>query len=329
MGVQLMNNKNILTDKLGEIDSKFLDEYHDRRSRRGVRRKNVMKYCSIAASVMLVITISIATMLPMFRNTPTGNPADTSTGVIDNQESNKDNADSNKDNHVKDNNKPDDSDYTVIYAKDNDYSLGDIVESEDVYYPQELGEIVFYGDFSIADTDAEDNLLYAVRLSGMNYSWYDCTSSEQWKELYEYEGECAQKEQEHSEKIHNFDAADAEHCTECAYLREQLIKAMNARDEFEMEYHNQTHLRINENVLKLAESQGYEAKVVTLIPKTESGDSVELNTDYAVILHLTLEQLKSFEPSPELSLAFELIPQWMDTDEEVIYVDTSFYFRNE
>ena len=324
-----MNNKNILTDKLGEIDSKFLDEYHDRRSRRALRRKNVMKYCSIAASVMLVITISIATMFPMFRNTPTGNPVDTSTGVIDNQDSNKDNADSNKDNPVKDNNKPDYSDYTVIYAKDEGYSLGDKVEAEDVYYPQELGEIVYYGDFSCNDTDTDDNILYAVRLSGMNYSWYDCTSSEQWKELYEYEGECAQKEQEHSEKIHNFDAADAEHCTECAYLREQLIKAMNARDEFEMEFHNQTHLRINENVLKLAESQGYEAKVVTLIPKTESGDSVELNTDYAVILHLTLEQLKSFEPSPELSLAFELIPQWMDTDEEVIYVDTSFYFRNE
>ena len=152
---------------------------------------------------------------------------------------------------------------------------------------------------------------------------------EQWKELYKYEGECAQKENEHLEKIHNFDYADAEHCTECAYLRKQLLEAMNARDEFEMEFHNQTHLRINENVLKLAESQGYEAKVVTLIPKTESGDSVELNTDYAVILHLTLEQLKSFEPSPELSLVFELIPQWMDTDDEVIYVDTSFYFRNE
>ena len=71
-----------------------------------------MKYCSIAASVMLVITISIATMLPMFRNTPIGNPVDTSTGVIDNQDSNKDNADSNNDNPVKDNNKPDYSNYS-------------------------------------------------------------------------------------------------------------------------------------------------------------------------------------------------------------------------
>lgn len=324
-----MNNKNILTDKLGEIDSKFLDEYHDRRSRRALRRKNVMKYCSIAASAVIVITISLAAMLPMLRNIPTGNPVDTSTGVIDNQDSNKDNADSNKDNPVKDNNKPNYSDYTVIYAKDNDYILGDIVESEDVYYPQELGEIVYYGDFSCNDTDTDDNILYAVRLSGMNYSWYDYESSEQWKELYAYEGECGQKEYEHLEKIHNFDYADAEFCTECAYLRKQLLEAMNARGEFEMEFHNQTHLKINEKVLKLAESQGYEAKVVTLIPKTESGDLVEANTDHAVILHLTLEQLKSFESSPELSLVFELIPKWMDTDEEVIYVDTHFYFRNE
>ena len=324
-----MDNKNILTDKLGEIDSRFLDEYHDRRSRREVRRKNVMKYCSIAASVVIVITISLATMLPMFRNIPTGNPVDTSNGVIDNQDSNKDNADSNKDNPVKDNNKPNYSDYTVIYAKDNDYILGDIVESEDVYYPQELGEIVFYGDYSIADTGTEDNLLYAVRLSGMNYSWYDCTSSEQWKELCEYEGECAQKKYDHLEKIHNFDYADAEFCTECAYLREQLTEAMAAKDEFEMEFHSKTHLKITEKVMELAESQGYEAKVVTLIPKTESGDLVEANTDHAVILHLTLEQLKSFESSPELSLVFELIPKWMDTDEEVIFVDTHFYFRNE
>lgn len=324
-----MNNKNILTDKLGEIDSKFLDEYHDRRNCRALRRKNVMKYCSIAASMMLVITISIATMLPMFRNTPAGNHVDTSTGVIDNTDNN-DNANSNTDNPINDNNKPDYSDYTVIYAKDEGYRLGDIVESEDVYYPQELGEIVYYGDFSGTDTDVEDNLLYAVRLSGMNYSWYnDYESSEQWKELWEYEGECAQNEHEHLEKIHNFDYADAEFCTECAYLREQLIEAMNARDEFVMEFHNQTHLKINETVLKLAESQGYEAKVVTLIPKTESEDFVEANTDHAVILHLTFEQLMSFESSPELSLVFELIPQWMDTDEEVIYVDTNFYFRNE
>ena len=323
-------NNNILTDKLGEIDSKFLDEYHDRRNRRRVRRKNVMKYCSIAASVMIVITISLMAMLPAFRNTPTGNPVDTSNGVIDNGDSNKDNVDSNKDNPTNDNNKPDYSDYMVIYAKDKDYSLGDIVESEDVYYPQELGEIVYYGDFSGTDTDSNNNLLYAVRLSGMNYSWYDdYSSSEQWKELYEYEEECGKKDYEHLEKIHNFDYADAEHCTECAYLREQLIEAMNARDEFEMEFHKQMHLKINEKILKLAESQGYEAKVVTLIPKTESEDFVEVNTDYAVILHLTFEQLMSFESSPELSLVFELIPQWMDTDEEVIYVDTNFWIRRE
>ncbi|MBO5281347.1 MAG: hypothetical protein J6B55_09110, partial [Clostridia bacterium] len=104
-----------------------------------------MKYCSIAASVVIVITISLATMLPMFRNTPTGNPVDTSTGVIDNQDSNKDNADSNKDNPVKDNNKPDYSNYTVIYADEKDYNLGDKVEAEDVYTPPEPGKVWFSG----------------------------------------------------------------------------------------------------------------------------------------------------------------------------------------
>ncbi len=78
-----MNNKFSLTDKLTEIDGKFLDECYERRSRRAIRRKNIVKYSSLAASVVIVITISLVATLPMFRNTPAVDPVDTSSGVVE------------------------------------------------------------------------------------------------------------------------------------------------------------------------------------------------------------------------------------------------------
>lgn len=76
-----MKKKNMLIDKLNEIDEKFLDELHDRRNRRFTKRKNMMRYCSIAASLVIVVAISVAAILPMSRNTPTNIPSETKDSV--------------------------------------------------------------------------------------------------------------------------------------------------------------------------------------------------------------------------------------------------------
>ena len=81
-----MNNRFLLSDELGEIDSKFLDEYYENRRRRAVRRNSIVKYAGIVASVAVVITLSLILMLPMFRPSPTSNPADTLNATLDNTE---------------------------------------------------------------------------------------------------------------------------------------------------------------------------------------------------------------------------------------------------
>lgn len=159
-----MNNKNLLTDKLGEIDSKFLDEYYDRLSRRALKRKSIMKYCSIAASVMIVVTISIATMLPMFRKAPAGNPVDTSIGVIDNTDSNNENADGNKDN-----NKPDNSNYTEIKPVDDPELSYEIQQNNDYNIPTDLLPMIDAVDLVIVGTYDGTVSTYATE-TGQIYS---------------------------------------------------------------------------------------------------------------------------------------------------------------
>ena len=66
----MKDNKNNLTYKLGEIDGKFLDELTSRRARRMMRRKNIMKLSGIAASLVIVVAISVAIILPLSQKEP-------------------------------------------------------------------------------------------------------------------------------------------------------------------------------------------------------------------------------------------------------------------
>lgn len=323
-----MNNKNLLTDKLGEIDSKFLDEYHDRRSRRAIRRKSVMKYCSIAASVMLVITISIATMLPMFRNTPTDNPADTTGNVIDNP-------DNNKDNPANDNNKPDYSTYTVIYAEENDYSLDDQVEVENVYIPPEPGEVRFSGElYEIMESDdIFENKLFAVSIhTAFTYDYDGYRDTEEWKELCDKYASASQALDNHCADNHRYPHApdhaygyiDKE-CETCVTLLEQRDNYMYAQAEFELNYYNNLGKKHANDLVSLAEAKGFTPKKITVAWTSDSSNNEIMSKQYVVLIKLTKEQLASFEAPEDLGVQFTLVPEWMDTGEEVIYRSSSLY----
>ena len=334
-----MNNKNILTDKLGEIDSRFLDEYHDRRSRRGVRRKNVMKYCSIAASVMLVITISIATMLPMFRNIPTGNPVDTSNGVIDNQDSNKDNADSNKDNPVKDNNKPDYSNYTVIYADEKDYSLDDKVEVEVDIEPLQPGVVRFSGELNeiLKSDEAYENTLFAVEMS-FNMEFEESAEYKQmladaqsindlmWER---YNNEFLPHIKTHSHTQGTMDWS----CDECIGLHNLHETDESDIDNMYREADNILETDLEEHAEKVKEraeayisSLGLEFKNVKVIWSDDPEKVDESTSVWEVrFTYLTKEQLTSFEAPEDLGIELSLVPEWIDTEEEVIYRSQDLY----
>ena len=334
-----MNNKNIITDKLGEIDSKFLDEYHDRRSRRALRRKNVMKYCSIAASVMLVITISIATMLPMFRNTPTGNPVDTSTGVIDNSDSNKDNADSNTDNPVKDNNKPDYINYTVIYADEKDYSLGDKVEKEDVYIPPEPGKVMFSGELNeiLKSDDIYENTLFAVQMSfnmefeeSVDYETLYQEHYDFWLLLWEkYDNEIVPHYKSHSLSHGGMDIT-CEECLRLSDIHEKDLADYNAMGEQICSIGESDKAAHAEKVKERAEayisSLGLDFKNVKVIWSDDPEKVDESTSVWEVrFTYLTKEQLASFEAPEDLGIELSLVPEWMDTEEEVIYRSQDLY----
>lgn len=327
-----MNNKNILTDKLGEIDSKFLDEYHDRRSRRGVRRKNVMKYCSIAASVMIVITISLATMLPMFRNTPAGNPVDTSNGVVDN-------ADSNKDNPINDNNKPDYSDYTVIYANDKDYSSGDNVEVEDVYIPPKSGEVRFRGQLYeiIESDDVYENKLFAVQMS----FHMEFEESEEYKQMIAYAQSRSDKmwERYNNEflphiKTHSHTQGTMDwNCDECLRLHnshetdESDIENMYREADTILESDREAHAeKVKERAEAYISSLGLEFKNVKVIWSDDPEKVDEFTVVWEVrFTYLTKEQLATFEAPDDLGIEFSLVPEWMEIEEEVIYRSQNLY----
>ena len=232
-----MNNKNILTDKLGEIDSEFLDEYHDRRSRR--KFKKLIKDCSIAASVMIVIAVSTVILLPAFSNTPSKDPVDTSNGVIDNGDYNKDR---------------DDCSYTVIYADEKDDGSDFTVEVESISL--QPGEVRLGGGlYEILKSDEPyENTLFAVRISfGSDYT----------------------------------DDAFATHA-------EAFIESL-------------------ESVFK-------NVKIVWSDDPENANESTEV---WEVrFTYLTKEELASIEAPDDLGIELSLIPQWMDTGEEVIYAAT-------
>ena len=72
-----MDNKDTLTEKIGEIDPKYLEECFDRRDRRQRRRKNVRRIGGIAAAVVLVTAVSLAALSPVFRSDRSDLPSDT------------------------------------------------------------------------------------------------------------------------------------------------------------------------------------------------------------------------------------------------------------
>lgn len=168
-----MDNRFLLSDELGEIDSKFLDEYYENRRRRAVRRNSIVKYAGIVASVTVVITLSLILMLPMFRTSPTSNPADTLNVTLDNTENESvggessvpetDNNKFNKEEHTK----PNYNDYTVIYAEEKDDSLGYTVEDEVYIEPPKPGEVRFSGElYDIVKSDGlYENTLFAIEMA--------------------------------------------------------------------------------------------------------------------------------------------------------------------
>ncbi len=323
-----MNNNFSLTDKLGEIDGKFLDEYHNRRSYRKIKRKSIMKYGSIVASVMFVITISLAIVLPAFHNTPIGKPVDTSNGVIDN-------ADSNKDNPISDNNKSDYSTYTVIYAEDNDYSLGDNVEVENVYTPPEPGKVRFSGGlYKIMESDeAYENKLFAVSIFTANeYDFEGYKDIKEWKDLCDKHSSATQALDNHCADSHRYPFSleyaygyiDRE-CETCVTLLEQRDKYMYARDEFIRNYHDSLYKKHTDDLFSLAETKGLTPRKITVAWTSGTSNNDILSKEYVVLVKLTKEQLVSFDAPDDLGVEFTLVPEWMDTGEEVVYRSYSLY----
>ena len=173
-----MDNRFLLSDKLGEIDSYFLDEYYENRRRRTVRRSSIVKYSGMVAVVAVVITLSLILMLPIFRTSWTSNPADTLNVTLDNTENEsvrgessvpeKDNNKFNKEEHTK----PNYNDYTVIYAEEKDDVLDDIVEDEVYTEPPKAGEVRFSGGLYdiIKSDELYENTLFAVEMT-FNYEF--------------------------------------------------------------------------------------------------------------------------------------------------------------
>lgn len=68
-----MNKDFLLIHKMEEIDENFLEEYHNRCSRHTAKRKNIMKYTSIAASFLLITALSLTKIWPILHPTPENN----------------------------------------------------------------------------------------------------------------------------------------------------------------------------------------------------------------------------------------------------------------
>ena len=341
-----MNNKNILTDKLGEIDSKFLDEYYDRRRRRGKRRKNRIKYCSIAASVMFVITISLAATIPMFHNIPVENPAGTSNGVIDNTESStyntdssNDNTDANPDNPIKDNNKPDYSDYTVVYADENDYISDDKIEAEDVYIPPEPGKVSFSGGLYeiLKSDDLYEKTLFAVQMSfnmefekSVDYETLYQEHYDFWLLLWEkYDNEIVTHYKSHSLPHGGMDIT-CEECLRLSDVHEKDLADYRAMGEQIRSIEESDKAAHVEKIKKRAEeyisSLGLEFKNVTVIWSDDPKNVDESTSVWEVrFTCFTKEQLASFEAPDDIGIELSLIPEWMDTEKDVIYRSQNLY----
>ncbi|MBR5322592.1 MAG: hypothetical protein IKU48_03510 [Clostridia bacterium] len=334
-----MDNKNLLTDKLGEIDGKFLDECHNRRSRRALRRKSIMKYGSLAASVMIVIAISLMAMLPAFRNTPAGNPIDTSTGGIDNVDTDNDNSDSSKDNPTNNNNKPDYSNYTVIYAEEKDYSLSDNVVVEDVYLPPKPGKVRFSGGlYEILKSDElYKSTLFAVQMSfNMEFEKsveYETLLQEHydfWLLLWEkYDNEIVPHYKSHS-LSHGGRDITCEECLRLSDIHEKDLADYNAMGEQIRSIEESDRAAHAEKVKERAEayisSLGLEFKNVNVIWSDEPEKVNEFTKVWKVqFTYLTKEQLASFEAPDDLGIEFTLLPEWMDVGEDVIYRSNGQY----
>ncbi len=300
-----MDNKNLLTDKLGEIDSKFLDEYHNRRRRRAVRRKNIIKYGSIAASVIIVITTALIAILPAISNTPI--------------------------------NKPTNYTYTLIYA--DDYQNSNNIDGEKETMPPKPGEVRFRGELYrlMKDDKPYSNYLFAVKMSFETAF----EESEECKQMIadaqsrsdtmreRYENEFVPHIKTHSHTQGTMDWT----CNECLRLHklhiadEADIDNMYREVDIILEAEREAHAKkVKERSEAYIASLELDVKNVKVI----WADSPEKVDEYTNIWNIqfayfTKEQLKSLKVPDDIGVELTLIPKWADTGEEVIYRNGDLY----
>ncbi len=340
-----MDNRFLLSDNLGEVDSYFLDEYYENRRRRAVRRSSIVKYSGMVAAVAVVITLSLTVMLSTFRASPTSDPADTLNVTLDNTENESvggessvpetDNNKFNKEEHTK----PNYNDYTVIYAEEKDDSLGDIVEDEVYIEPPKSGEVRFSGELYdiIKSDELYENTLLAVEMS----LHMEFVESEEYKQI---KAEAQRKSDMMWERYNNEFLPHIKthlhtqgtmdwNCDECLRLHklhetdESDIDNMNREADIILETDHEAHVqKVKERAEVYKASLGLEFKNVKVIWSDDPQKVDEFTTVWDVrFAYLTKEQIASFDASDDIGVELKLIPRWMDAGEDVIYRSQDFY----
>lgn len=324
-----MKNKNILTEKMTEIDGAFLDEYYNRKEERSAHKKRntVIRYCGIAASLAVVIALSVVT-LQMLKPDNVDDP----NNVLDHPDNvqivTKDDFTSDEEVHLKPIQK------TVMYSKEEDFGLSE----EELYTPPKVGKVRYKGELYTIMNDNElyENCIFAVKISfgaefepSVEYKKLITIGEYRQNVMFDrYENEYTKHIKQTHEKGYHDNTCDE--CNRLLELHQGDEAEINAIFQKADEVLRKDREVYAENVKELSDEYlgsidfGFKDLTVIWSDSTESAEYAPVWKDIK-IMHLTKDELASFEAPDNLGVEFTLIPEWMDVNEETVYRDIDLY----